>query len=82
MRLAEASRLSPPKQTYVVWMDTEQAGRKNIGQLKTSDGFLSNTMKSSLNTVSSFKPTGFFITAEDDANVTYPGTVVLSTGGN
>ena len=81
-RLAEASRLSPPRQMYVVWMDTEQNGRKNIGQLKTSDGFLSNTLKSSLSTVSSFKPTGFFITAEDNANVTYPGTIVLSTGGN
>ncbi len=82
MRLAEASRLSPPKQMYVVWMETEQNGRKNIGQLKTSSAFLSNTLKSSLSTVSSFKPTGFFITAEDDANVSYPGTVILSTGGN
>lgn len=82
MRLAEASRLSPPRGD-VRRLDGNGAERKkNIGQLKTSSGFLSKTLKSSLNTVSSFKPTGFFITAEDDANVSYPGTVILSTGGN
>ncbi len=73
MRLAEAKRLNRPREMYIVWIETEQHGRKNIGQLKTSSGLLSKTLKSSLNTVSSFKPTGFFITAEDDANVQYPG---------
>ena len=81
MRLAEPNRLDPPREMYIVWMETEQNGRKNIGQLKTSSGFLSKTLKSSLNTVTSFKPTGFFITAEDDANIQYPGgQKVLSTG--
>lgn len=80
IRLAEANRLNPAKETYVVWMNTEQNGIKNIGQLKTSSGFLSKTLKSSLNTVTSFKPIGFMITAEDDANIQYPtGTIVLTT---
>lgn len=80
VRLAEANRLNPPRQMYIVWMATENNGRKNIGQLKTSSGFLSNTLKSSLNTVTAFKPTGFFITAEDDANIQYPGgQTVLET---
>lgn len=82
MRLAEPQRLSPSKAMYIVWMDTEQNGRKNIGQLKTSSGFLSKTLKSSLNTVTAFKPTGFFITAEDDVNIQYPSAVILTTGGN
>ncbi len=82
MRLAEPGRLSPSKAMYVVWMETELNGRKNIGQLKTSSGFLSNTLKSSLNTVSTFKPTGFLITAEDDVHIQYPGAVVLTTGAN
>lgn len=83
MRLAEPQRLNPSKAMYVVWMETEQNGSKNIGQLKTSSGFLSKTLKSSLTTVTSFKPTGFFITAEDDASIQYPGgQVVLSTGSS
>lgn len=83
IRLAEPQRLSPSKAMYIVWMNTEQNGRKNIGQLKTSSSLLSNTLKSSLSTVSSFKPTGFFITAEDDASIQYPaGEVVLRTGAN
>ncbi|MBC7749635.1 MAG: hypothetical protein H7Z76_13860 [Methylotenera sp.] len=80
-RLADPQRLSPAKKMYVVWMETEQNGRKNIGQLKTSSGLLSSTLTSSLQTVSTFEPTGFFITAEDDANIQYPGgQKVLSTG--
>jgi hypothetical protein len=81
LHLAEAKKLSPAKEMYVVWMDTEQNGRKNLGQLKTSSSFLSKTLKSSLNTVKSFKPTGFFITAEDEADIEYPtGAIVLTTG--
>lgn len=80
IRLADPERLTPPRDTYVVWMDTEQNGTKNIGQLKTSTGFLSKTLKSSLETVTSFKPVGFFITAENNANIQYPnGQVVLRT---
>lgn len=83
MRLAEAKRLNPPREMYIVWMETESNGRKNIGQLKTSSGFLSKTLKSSLTTVSSFKPTGFFVTAEDDASIQYPaGEIVLRTDAN
>ncbi len=79
-RLADSKRLNPSREMYVVWMDTETSGRKNIGQLNTSSGLLSKTLKSSLKTVTSFKPTGFFITAEDDANIQYPGgQVVLET---
>ena len=82
MHLAEPERLSPPKAVYVVWMETERNGSKNLGQLKTSSGFLSKTMKSSLNTVSSFKPISFFVTAENDANIQYPGEVIFRTGAN
>lgn len=83
VRLAEAKRLNPARELYIVWMETGQNGNKNIGQLKTSSGLLSNALKSSLNTVTSFKPTGFFITAEDDADIQYPGgQVVLTTGAN
>ncbi len=80
IRLADPKRLNPPKDTYIVWMETEQNGTKNIGQLKTSSSLFSKTLKSSLETVTSFKPTRFFVTAEDNANIQHPGMqVVLRT---
>ena len=79
-RLADPGRLRPSKRTYVVWMETQRDGTKNIGNLRTSSALFSKTLKSSLNTVSPFKPTGFLITAENSDNITYPnGEIVLRT---
>lgn len=79
-RLAESKRLTPPKEYYVVWIDTDNNGTKNIGQLQTSSGFLSKELKSSFSTTSSFRPIRVFITAEDNATIEYPnGPVVLTT---
>lgn len=81
MRLADPKRLSPPAEFYIVWMETEQNGKINIGQLKTSSSTFSKNLTSSLKTVSPFKPISFLITAEGDANIQYPGgQTVLSTG--
>jgi len=80
-RLAETERLTPLKLVYVVWMETDQSRLQNLGQLKTSSGTFSRMLTSSLKTTSPYQPTGFFITAEDDATGQYPGmTVVLRTG--
>ena len=80
IRLADPSRLDPPKKVYIVWMNTERNGTKEVGQLNTSSSLLSKTMKSSLKTSVPFQPTGFFITAEDDADMHSPsGQVVLKT---
>ncbi len=79
--LAEAKRLTPPKDMYIVWMETDHSSNTNIGQLKTSGNMLSKALKSSLNTVTSFKPTAFFITAENSSDIQYPGgEVILKTG--
>ena len=78
--LAEPTRLTPSKSMYIVWMNTQENGTKEVGQLKTSSSLLSRTLKSSLKTSVPYNPTGFFITAEDDASVQSPsGLVVLST---
>jgi hypothetical protein len=78
--LAEVDRLQPQKQTYVIWMVTDEGLTKNIGQLNSSKSFLSKKLKASLKTVSSFNPAKIFITAENDPGVQYPGDqVVLST---
>jgi hypothetical protein len=80
IRLADPSRLTPPRAVYVVWMETAQSGVQNIGQLKTSTKGLSRALTSSLKTVTPHKSTSFFITAEDNAIGSYPGnTVVLKT---
>lgn len=80
IHLTEARRLSPPRQTYVVWMKTDNNGVKNIGNLNPSSSLLSKTLKSSLQTVTPFKPESFFITAEDDGTIQYPhGENVLTT---
>jgi hypothetical protein len=78
--LADASRLTPAKQNYVVWMETDQGRLENLGNLKSSKSFMSKQMSAKLETVSSFKPIKVFVTAENDANVQYPDRlVVLST---
>ena len=78
--LAEVSRLQPPRRSYVLWMVTSEGKTKNLGRLKSSTELLSKKLEASFETVSSFKPTQIFITAEDDENVQFPGTqVILST---
>jgi hypothetical protein len=79
INLTTPDRLQPPMNTYVVWMESDQAYVKNIGQINSSTNFLSNRLKSSFETVSSIKPTKIFITAENDGTVQYPGTLVLTT---
>jgi hypothetical protein len=77
--LAEPNRLQPSKSSYVVWMETDENSTKNMGQINTSTGFMSNKLKASFETVSPVKPTKIFITAEDDPGVQYPGTQVVLT---
>ncbi|CAN5460161.1 hypothetical protein BH11BAC2_BH11BAC2_16110 [soil metagenome] len=71
--LAESTRLSPPKQTYVVWLTGVEGTAQNIGQIQTSK------LSAALKTVSPYKPNKVFITAEDEANAQYPGKTVLTT---
>lgn len=80
LHLADPERLQPPRKTYVAWIETEQNNTKNIGQFQSDNGMFSQTLKASLNTVSAFKPTKVFVTAEDDAAISYPtGQTVLTT---
>lgn len=77
IRLSDPIRLTPPKSTYVVWMETTQNGTQNIGQLKSSEGMFSKALKGSLNTSTPYEPVSFFITAEETGNITSPGQVVV-----
>jgi hypothetical protein len=78
--LAPAKSLVPSRETYLVWMESRSNGIQNLGKMNSSSGFLSKALKASLDAVSPYEPRGFFITAEDDVEVTYPGPeVVLRT---
>lgn len=80
--LSEAGRLTPAKNTYVVWMVTEDNLTKNIGQVRTKKSFLSKSLKVYFETKSSFKPVKIFITAEYDPTLQTPGEVVVLTTEN
>jgi hypothetical protein len=79
--LAETDRLNPPRETYVVWLETKQEESKNIGQIHNTKHSEAKNLKASFETVSVFEPVRIYITAEDDAAVSYPNTpIILSTG--
>lgn len=77
--LATVERLQDSKQTYVVWMETEKGNTENIGQLKSSTGFMSKQHTASLETTSSFKPVRIFVTAENEGNERYPDQKTVLT---
>jgi ribosomal protein S9 len=78
--LSAPDRLVEPRSLYVVWIYTNDRGVLNMGQLKSGHGLFSKALTSSLKTVTTFEPVDVFITAENEANITYPkGQVVLTT---
>ena len=77
--LADVSRLQTSNVSYVVWMATDQDRTENLGQLNSSSGFLSKQKKASLETVSSYKPSKIYVTAEENSNAQYPGDKIIMT---
>lgn len=77
--LADSKKLTPPKNAYVVWIDTKESGTKNVGQIHSSSSMLSKAKKASMTAVSGAKPVKVYVTAEDDPNVGSPGGVVVLT---
>jgi hypothetical protein len=77
VNLAEVERLQPPKKAYVVWMENNEGRAKNLGQINSFHETFTKKLKASFETVSSFKPTKVFITAEDEANVEYPSSMIV-----
>lgn len=75
--LAPAKNLTPPRNTYVLWMETDQNGVQNLGQINPSSSLFSGKLKASLQAVTPYKPRSFFITAEDNSTIGYPGPQVI-----
>lgn len=79
VNLAKPSSLTPAKKSYVVWIETQEKGVKNIGQINSSSSLFSKTKKASINTSSPHKPVRIFVSAEDDGSVEEPGTTIVLT---
>lgn len=58
----------------MVWMVTARDAAVNIGRISTN-----NNLNATFETKSSFRPVKVFITAEEQENVRYPGSMVVLT---
>ncbi|MBL0202331.1 MAG: hypothetical protein IPP81_19900 [Chitinophagaceae bacterium] len=65
------------KKAYIVWMNADNEATKNLGQINSNSGWLSDKSKASFEAVSALKPTKVFITEEDMAEVKKPGKKII-----
>lgn len=79
INLAEAGKLTPSMNTYVLWMLTDDGQIKNIGQIKTKKSLMAKKLNANLETKSSFKPVKVFITAEYGPELQSPGEKIVLT---
>jgi len=79
--LSPSTRLSPPYKAYVVWLIANDNSAKNLGQLNSSDDFMSKNLKANFETVSSSRPAKIVITAENNPSVLFPSfsDIILTT---
>ena len=79
--LAPSERLTPPMSGYVVWLVAQDNSTQNLGQLNSSNTFMSKNLGAKFETVSSTKPMKIVITAENDVTIQNPGftTLILTT---
>lgn len=78
--LVDPGRLTPAKKIYMVWMQTKNDGVKSLGTLVSTEGYFTSSRTASFTSVIQGDPVRFYITAEDNAQVSGPGSVtVLST---
>lgn len=80
--LAKSTQLSPPKTAYVIWLVSDNKAIENIGQIVSEQTFMSKKLKANFETISSFKPSKIFLTAENDPGVQYPVSEVVMTTGD
>ena len=66
----------PEKKGYVVWMEADRGPTRNIGLISSS-----SQLNVTFETVATQEPKRIFITAEEDINVQYPGSMVVLTTG-
>jgi hypothetical protein len=75
--LATPERLTPPQREYVVWMVAESGEIMNIGRLESGSNAFSKQMSGQLSTVTPYKPAAIFISAEQSALISEPGSLIV-----
>ncbi|WP_373515059.1 hypothetical protein [Persicitalea sp.] len=79
--LAKPEQLSPAREVYMVWMDSNQGITKRLGQIKISSGLMSKSLSGELESKAIDKPDRVFITAENDPETLNPSSEVILTTG-
>ena len=81
--LAKPGDLTPARDTYVVWMQSDRNELQKLGQIRVASGLFDNSLDGELNTTTTVEPEWVFITAERDGNVRNPiGETILTTRRN
>ena len=76
LNLADPKKLSPAKNTYLVWMESKTDPVQKLGQITPSG----KALQGKLRATTTSEPTDVFITAEDNTDLQYPdGQVILTT---
>ncbi len=76
--LEEVKKIEPSsKKAYIVWMNADNKMVKNLGQINSNSGWLSDKSNASFEATSEFKPTKIFITEEETASITKPGSKII-----
>jgi hypothetical protein len=71
--LASADRLDPPQSIYIAWIVTNTEGIRSIGRLTNK-----NAKTATIETLTPFAFTEIFITAEGQADISYPSGVEIA----
>ena len=76
--LEAVNKIEPTsKKVYIVWMDADNKMVRNLGQINSNAGWLTDKSKASFEAVSEFRPTKIFISEEETASVKKPAIKVI-----
>lgn len=79
MNLAEPKKLSPSRDVYVVWMESDRNLVKKLGQISVNTGMFNKSLSGQMSATETSQPTRIFITAENDAQTMNPSTETILT---
>lgn len=77
--LGAPNRLTPPRDIYVVWVQTPDNANKNVGRIVMGTSMFSKELTGSLTTVLLYRPKKVFITAEPEGQTENPGEPMVLT---
>ena len=77
--LAEPKKLSPSRNVYIVWMQSDRDLVKKLGQISVNSGMFNKSLSGQMTATETVQPNRVFITAENDALTLNPSTEVVLT---